>query len=337
MSASNFLGKHLITCEEWTNQQIELIIEVAKELKRKFAIGESHKLLSDKMVFLMLFDQLSQIHNSLEAGITQLGGHAHHILHDRVQISHGASAKDTAIVLSRMGHAIAYKNSTWGEGNKYLNELVKWTSVPIISLQDEIYNPLQALADLMTLKEYFGNTLKGLKISIVWAYATSHRNALSIPHSQLLLFSRFGMDVTVGMPKEFPLNERVVHRARNHAQYYDCSLKLTNDVEEAYDDADIIIPQNWGGFGYFDNFIDDKKHEKELKVNMERNQSWICNKQKFDLSSPDVKLMHPLPADRGIEVTDEILDSPDSLIYDEAENRLHTVKAIMALTMGGRV
>jgi len=336
MTATGYRGKHFITCEDWSEQEIDMTLDVARELKRKFAIGEPHRLLADQTLFMMFFEQSTRTRNSMEAGVTQLGGHAHDLTPDKMQLSHGESAKDTAIILSRMGHAIACRNCFYGIGNTYLNELKKWSSVPILSLQDDIYHPMQVLADLMTLQEYFGTNLRGLKVTISWAYATSHAKPLSVPQSQLLLFSRYGMDITVAMPKEFPLMDTIVHRAKNHAQFSGSNLTFTQNMDAAFEDAQVVIPKNWGGFAFFDNFVDDEDHRNQMKANLEKHKDWICDDRRMSLAATDVKLMHALPADRGNEVTDDVLDGPAAIIYDEAENRLHTAKAIMALTMGVR-
>ena len=334
MVASGMRGKHLLTCDDWTKQEIDTILAVAKDLKLKFALGDPHRLLIDQTIFMMFFEQSTRTRNSIEAGITQLGGHAHDLTPDKMQLSHGESAKDTAMVLSRMGHAMACRNCFFNIGNNYLNELASWSSIPVISMQDDIYHPLQALADLMTMQEHFGENLHGLKVTISWAYAKSHAKPLSVPQSQVLLFTRYGMDVTLAMPKEFPLSRKVMHKARNNAQVGNGKIKITHDMNEAFKGANVVIPKNWGGFASFDEFIDDDEHRNEMKDNLEKNKDWICDLDKLSLSDFNVKYMHALPADRGNEVTDDVIDGPNSIVYDEAENRLHTTKALMALIMG---
>ncbi len=233
-----------------------------------------------------------------------------------MQLSHGESAKDTALVLSRMGYAIACRNCFYGIGNKYLNELAANATVPVMSLQDDFYHPMQVMADLMVMQEKFGKDLKGRKVTISWAYATSHAKPLSVPQSQILLFTRYGMDITVAAPKEFPLMPGIVKTAQANAKASGASLNFTDDMDAGFEGAHIVIPKNWGGFAYFDHFEDN-------------------DERRMGLADKDVKYMHALPADRGNEVTDAVIDDEKhSIIYDEAENRLHTAKAIMALTMG---
>ena len=329
-------GRSLITLEDFSVQEIDLILDVSRYLKIKYAIGEETPILKDKTLFMIFFEQSTRTRNSLEAGMTQLGGHAHDLTPSKMQLSHGETARDTALVLSRMGEGIACRNCFYGIGNKYLMELAENASIPVISMQDDVYHPLQVLADLLTIREYFGSNLKGLRVAITWAYATSHAKPLSVPQSQILLFPRYGMDVVVAHPEEFPLQEEVVKRAEEYAENSGGKLTFTDNMKDAVRDADIVIPKNWGGFAYFDRWEDKEEQWNEMKENLERHRDWRCDIETLKLAKSSVKVMHALPADRGNEVTDEVLDGPWSIIYDEAENRLHTGKAVLALTMGGK-
>ena len=331
-----FRGRNFITLEDYSKQEIDFILEVSGYLKMKYILGEETPLLKDKTLFMIFFEQSTRTRNSLEAGMTQLGGHAHDLTPNKMQLSHGESAKDTAVVLSRMGEGIACRNCFYGTGNKYLNELAKHASIPVISMQDDVYHPLQAIADLLTIREYFGQNLKGLKVAITWAYATSHAKPLSVPQSQILLFPRYGLDVVVAHPEEFPLQRDVVDRAKRYAEEGGGSLSFVGDMREAVKDADIIIPKNWGGFAYFDTWEDSEEQWEMMKNNLEKHKDWRCDMEMLKLAKKHVKIMHALPADRGNEVTDEVIDGEWSIVYDEAENRLHTGKAVLALTMGGK-
>ena len=194
---------------------------------------------------------------------------------------------------------------------------------------------MQGLADLMVMQEKFGRDLRGLKVCISWAYATSHAKPVSVPQSQILLFTRYGMHVTVAAPKEFPLQKPIVEQAQQNAKHGG-KLEFVEDMDAGFEGAHIVIPKNWGGFAWFDQWRDSDEQKKEMKANLERHKDWICDARRMKLADKHVKYMHALPADRGKEVTDEVIDGPHSIVYDEAENRLHTAKAVMALTMGGR-
>ena len=328
-------GRHLITFDDWTKQEIDTALDVTIHLKTRHAMGELTNLLMNRTLFMIFFEQSTRTRNSLESAMTQLGGHAHDLTQDKMQLSHGESARDTAKVLSRMGEAIAIRNCFYNIGNTYLNAIAEQADIPLISMQDDVYHPLQAIADLLTIQEYYGRNVRGLKVAVSWAYATSHAKPLSVPQSQILLFPRYGMDVVVAHPEEFPLQNDIVERAQQNAAEVGAKLTFTDDMNEAVRDADIVIPKNWGGFGFFDEYIDDGEHRAEMKANLDKHQDWICDEKCFSLAKPDAKVMHALPADRGKEVTDAVLDSPNSIIYDEAANRLHTAKALLVLLMGG--
>jgi ornithine carbamoyltransferase len=333
----NLKGKHFLSCDHWSKEELDVVFNRAFELKDDFYNERPTLSLAHKTLFMIFFEQSTRTRNSMEAGMTQLGGHAHDLTADKMQLSHGESPKDTAIILSRMGHGIASRNCFYGIGYDYLSEMAKHSTKPIMSLQDDIYHPFQGLADLMTIFEHLDKNPKGLKVTVSWAYADTHSKPLSVPQTQILLFPRYGIDVTVAHPKEFPLSKPIIEKAYKNAEVGGGSLKFTNDMDEAFEGAQIVVPKNWGGFGHYgvQEYLDNEDQCKvEMKANLEKYKDWICDDRRIKLADRNVKLMHALPADRGNEVTDEIIDNEDiSIVFDEAENRLHTAKSIMSLTM----
>lgn len=325
---TQFHNKHFITLQEWTKEEIDTLLDVSFELKRHFAMGVPTPYLSYKTIFLMFFEQSTRTRNSMEAGIAQLGGHANYLDTSTMQIAHGESAKDTAIILSRFGHGIACRNCFWGIGNKYLREMAQWATVPVMNLQCDLYHPMQVLADLMTIKEKVKDTQR-LKVSIIWAYATTHKKPISVPLSQILLFPRYGMDVTLAYPEGYDLPDWAIKQAEENAKANGGSLKITHNQEEAYEGAHVVIPKNWGDWV-------TNPDPAVINPRLEANKHWKCTEKMMSLADPDVMYMHALPADRKNEVEDSVIDGPHSIVYDEAENRIHTAKAVMTLTMGGK-
>ena len=182
-----FKGKDYITTEEWSEEQIEVLLAVSADLKCKFKTRIPHRYLPDQTIFLMFFDKSTRTRNSFEAGITQLGGHAHFLTADVMQVSHGESPKDTGIILSRYGHAIAIRHDLIpGEGNAYMREVARWADVPVINMQCDVDHPCQTLADLMTIREKRGRNLRGLKVAVSWAYAPSYAKPLSVPQGLIM-------------------------------------------------------------------------------------------------------------------------------------------------------
>ncbi|HLJ44698.1 MAG TPA: ornithine carbamoyltransferase [Bryobacteraceae bacterium] len=318
-----FKGRDWITTQEWSNAELNVMLDVAADLKCKFKRRVPHRHLPDQTIFLTFFDKSTRTRNSFEAGMTQLGGHAHFLTADVMQVSHGESAKDTGIILSSYGHGIAIRHDLIpGEGNAYMREVAKWAEAPVINMQCDVDHPCQTLADLMTIREQRGRDLRGLKIAVTWAYAPSYAKPLSVPQGLIMLMPRFGMDVVLAHPPEYGLMPETMQAARKNGNF-----RVVDSMEEAFEDADVVIPKSWGCLDTMGS-----NPAESLRI-AKQYTHWICNAERMKLAKPDVLYMHPLPADRGNEVTDEVIDGPNSVVYTEAENRLHTAKSIMALTM----
>jgi ornithine carbamoyltransferase len=318
-------GKHFITTQEWSVEQIESVLRLAGELKRARAERRATRLLEDKTLYLIFFDASTRTRNSFETGMTQLGGHAIYLSPDRMQISHGENAKDTACVLSRYGEGIAVRHCASGEGNAYLREIARYASVPVINMQCDVYHPCQVLADLLTIREKLG-TRRGLKLGVAWTSAPNYVRPISVPQSLILLMPRFGIDVTLAYPPEFRLTPEIEAQARKNASEAGTRFEVTHRFEDAFADADAVIPKSWGPL------VATRDRAEGLAL-IEKYPGWRCDRERMALGKEDVLYMHPLPADRGREVTDEVIDGPHSVVYDQAENRLHVQKALMALTM----
>jgi ornithine carbamoyltransferase len=332
---SIFRGRHFINLEDFSKEEVDTMLEVSLDLKKKFAMGIPTPYLQNQSMFLMFFEQSTRTRNSMEAGMAQLGGHAGFLDSSSMQIAHGESAKDTAIILSRFGHGIACRYCNWGLGNKYLTEMARWSTTPIMNLQCDLYHPFQALADLMTMKEKLGD-LKRVKVSIIWAYAESHKKPISVPVSQVLLFPRYGMDVVLAHPRGWELPDWVIEQATKNAARYGGTVTVTNNEQEAYAGADIVIPKNWGNWVTDQTGASTSGATAVIDDKLTAQKSWKCTEEKIAMANKNVIYMHALPADRNNEVEDSVIDGPHSVVYDEAENRLHTAKAVMTLLMGGR-
>lgn len=324
-----FHGRDWITTEEWTESDLDVMLEVAADLKHKFKSRIPHRYLPDQTLFLIFFDKSTRTRNSFEAGMTQLGGHAHFLTADVMQVSHGESPKDTGIILSSYGHGIAIRHDLIpGEGNAYMREVAKWASVPVINLQCDVDHPCQTLADLMTIREMRGQNLRGLKVAVSWAYAPSYAKPLSVPQGLIMLLPRFGVDVVLAHPPEYRLLPETLRAAHENARRGGGSFRVVPGMDEAFLHADVVIPKSWGCLDTMGG-----NPSESLRI-AKQYANWICDTDRIKLARPDALYMHPLPADRGHEVTDEVIDGPNSVVYIEAENRLHTAKAILALTMG---
>ena len=328
MKKALFPGRDWITTQEWTDAELDVLLAVAADFKRKFKGRIPHRYLADQTIFLMFFDKSTRTRNSFEAGMTQLGGHAHFLTADVMQVSHGESPKDTGIILSSYGHGIAIRHDLVpGEGNAYMCEVAKWADKPVINMQCDVDHPCQTLADLMTIREKRGRDSRGLKVAVSWAYAPSYAKPLSVPQGLIMLLPRFGMDVVLAHPPEYGLMQETMQAATSNAARGGGKFRVVDNMDEAFHDADVVIPKSWGCLDTMGS-----KPAESLEI-ARQYKHWICNAERMALARRDSLYMHPLPADRGNEVTDDVIDGPQSVVYQEAENRLHTAKAIMALTM----
>ena len=323
---SDLKGKNFITTQDWTVEELDEIFSLAAELKQAKREGKPTPMLAAKTLYMIFFDASTRTRNSFETGITQLGGHGIFLSPDKMQISHGENARDTANVLSRYGEGIAIRHCAFSEGNDYIREVAENASVPVISMQCDVYHPCQILADMLTIRERFGNNTKGLKLGVAWTSAPNYVRPLSVPQSLILMMPRFGIDVTLACPPEFRLMPEIEAQARANAEAAGATFEITDNFESAFSDANVVVPKSWGP-------LMTTQDTAEGLALIEKYPSWRCGVEHMALGADDLIYMHPLPADRGREVTDEVIDGPQSVVYDEAENRLHVQKALMALTM----
>ncbi len=318
-------GRDLITLQEWTKDEIDTLLDVAFALKRDRALGQPHPYLRDKVLAMLFFYASTRTRASFEAGMAQLGGHAQFIESRSTQIAHGDTAKEIGEILGRYNDGIAIRYTDWGVGNAYIRDVAQASRVPVLNMQCDIYHPHQALGDLMTMIERFGD-VRGRTATVSWACAQSYIKPISVPQSLVLLLPRFGMNVRLVHPPEFPLMPDIIEQAKQNARDGHASFEIMHDFDEGIRGTDVVYAKSWGA-------VETTTDEAEGARLIAKYASWITDDQRMALAGPDAVFMHPLPADRGVEVTDSVMDGPQSAVYDEAENRLHGQKAVMALTM----
>jgi ornithine carbamoyltransferase len=347
MKTDSFKGRDFLTTADYGREEIETIIDVAFHLKRKFALREPHRLLPDMTLFMIFYGMSLRTRNSFEAGMTQLGGHAHFLspgeiytpaLDDTVREYRTESVADVARVLSRMGQGIAIRcfgkaiNWVYGAGQEVLEGFAKWADIPVINMETDIYHPCQGMADILTMKEKLGQ-LDGKKFVMSWAYSPRSQKPLSVAHSALLVASLMGMNVTVAYPQGFDLDTNVMEKIQANAEKCGRSVDIVHDMKEAVRGADVVYAKNWTCRHCFPPETSAPQPEEAQRL-FEANRHWICNEEVMGLAKSTAFYMHCLPADRNFEVTSAVMDGPRSAVFDQAENRLHAQKAIMALTMG---
>jgi len=322
---SDLRGRDMITTQEWTKEEIDTVLDVALDLKRKRALGEPHAYLRDKVLAMLFFFTSTRTRTSFEAGMAQLGGHAQFIESSTTQISHGDTAKEIGEIVGRYCDGIAIRQCDWGIGNQYIRDVAAAARVPVLNMQCDVYHPFQILADLLTIVEKKGDP-RGLTINVSYAYASSYQKPISVPQSLILLMTRYGMNVRLTHPPEFKLMPDIVEQARENARRSRGSFEILDDFDAGFQDADVVYAKSWGCLLTTDNPQESAEISRQYT-------DWITDERRMALAKEDAVYMHCLPADRNIEVTDGVIDGAQSVVYDEAENRLHVQKAVMALTM----
>jgi N-acetylornithine carbamoyltransferase len=318
-------GRDVIDFQEWTKDELDTVLDVAFALKRDRALGQPHPYLRDKVFAMLFFFASTRTRASFEAGMAQLGGHAQFIESRSTQIAHGDTAKEIGEILGRYNDGIAIRNVDWGVGNTYLREVAAASRVPVLNMQCDLFHPHQALADLMTIIERFGDP-RGRTATVSWACAKTYSKPLSVPQSLIMLLPRFGMNVRLVHPPEFALMPDLVEQARANARGAHTSFELLDDFDEGIRGTDVVYAKSWGAVLTTDDA------DEEARV-VDGYRSWITDERRLATAAEDAIYLHPLPAERGVEVTDAVIDGPQSVVYDQAENRLHGQKAVMALTM----
>ncbi len=319
-------GRDLITTQEWTKSEIETLLDVAFDLKRKRALGEPHPILRDKVLAMLFFFTSTRTRASFEAGMAQLGGHAMFIDSETTQIAHGDTAQEIGEIVGRYSDGIAIRQCDWNFGNQYIREVAQYSRVPVLNMQCDVYHPFQILADLMTIIEEFGRDLRGKTINVSWAYAASYQKPMSVPQDLVLMMTRWGMNVRLTHPPEYKLMPEIMDQAYENARKSSGSMEVYDDFDAGFQGADIVYPKSWGAM------LTTTDKEESARIG-KKYTDWICDERRMGLADQDSIYMHCLPADRNIEVTDPVIMGPHSRVYDEAENRLHVQKAAMALTM----
>lgn len=303
---------HLISLGDLTKGQIHEILNLAEKLKRQQKEGVQHHLLKGKTLGMIFSKSSTRTRVSFEVGMYQLGGNSLFLSSNDIQLGRGESIYDTAQVLSRYIDGIMIRTFS----HKDVEDLAQYGSIPVINGLTDLMHPCQILADLLTVYEH-KETLEGLKM----AYIGDGNN---VANSLIQGCAKVGMNVAVATPKGFECDRNIIHEARFDAKANNCEIIITEDPVEAIKNADVVYADTWISMG--------QEAEKESRV--KTFMPYQINAELFSKAKEDAIFLHCLPAYRGYEVTEDIIDGPQSVIFDEAENRLHAQKAVLAMLMG---
>ena len=302
--------EHLLKLSSLSPAEITHILDVADEYKRLHRAGADPRDLQGKAVALMFGKNSTRTRTSLEVGIYQMGGQGTYLSADDLQIARGEPIQDTARVLGRYYDAIVYRTFKQSD----VEALALYSGVPVISGMTDYAHPLQVLTDLMTVRERRG-TLAGLKAGFVG-------DGYNMANSLIVGCLMTGMHLTMACPKGYRPAADVLFFARNYGDRF----RLVQDPDEAARDADVLFTDVWTSMGM----------ERETERRRRDFHGYTLDAARMALARPDCLVQHPLPAHRGEEITDEILEAHAGEIFDEAENRLHVEKAVLGILLAGK-
>jgi ornithine carbamoyltransferase len=346
MITEGLKGRDFITLRDFTKAEVETMLELGLQLKGDNAMRRRHaEILEGRTLFMMFFNPSLRTRNSFEAGIFQLGGHAHFLEPSatRLPALEGEEIAykteriaDVARVLSRMGDAIAIRilgdvvRWEYDKALRIIKEFAKWSEIPVINMEDNIYHPCQGMADAMTLWELFGKDLRGRKIGVSWTYSPSTKKPIAPHHDFMYAASLFGPNIVFAHPPEMRIDPEIEAAIKANAEAYGGSYKVVDEMEAACEEADVVYAKNYVCLDLLPPVTAEAKAEEMAKL-FEKYKGWIADEKRMKLARPDGRYMHCLPCERGYEVANEVLDGPwGATAFDEAENRLHAQKGVMA-------
>jgi len=309
--AVHMKGKSLASLYDLTREEIEQILKTSELLKLQLIRGQEHPVLKGKTLAMIFEKPSTRTRVSFEVGMWQLGGYALYLSSGDLQLGRGETIADTARTLSRYVNGIMARVFA----HQTILDLIQNSKVPVINGLSDFSHPCQGLADLFTIYEKKGR-LDGLKL----AYVGDGNN---VAHSLIEGGSKFGMEIVLACPKGYEPDPKVVAQGKKEARKNGSEVRVTDDPKEAVKGADIIYTDVWASMGK------EKEHAERVRIL----KPYQVNSKLVKGAKEDYIFMHCLPAHRGEEVTDEVADSKHSVIFDQAENRLHTQKALMALVM----
>lgn len=308
-----FTQKHLLTLQDWSEDEIYQCLSLALKLKGMQKAGEKQSCLSGKTLAMIFAKSSTRTRVSFEVGTSQLGGSALFLSTADIQLGRGEPISDTAQVLSRMVDGIMIRTFKQSD----LEALAKYGSIPIINGLTDEFHPCQVLADLLTIYEKKG-TLKGLKLAFVG-------DGNNMAHSLMIGCSKLGIDVAIASPDGYKPSPIYTAWSVANAEAHGSKVTICTDPLEACKDADVLYTDVWASMGQEGEAAERKKVFEGYQINA----------QSLAVAKKDCIFLHCLPAHRGEEVAADVIDGKHSVVFDEAENRLHAQKAVMALLMGG--
>lgn len=307
-----FRGRDFLTLMDYSRFEIETILTTARDLKQKWRRHESHEYLRGRTVAVLFEKPSTRTRTSFQAAIAHLGAQSFYMRPDEMQLARGEPVRDTARVIDRYCDALVMR--TFGQDR--IEEFAKYMENPVINALTDLTHPCQGLADMLTIMEYKGK-LDGIKL----CYAGDVWN---VCHSLIVAASILGLTLHVARPKGYEASEKIMKFAAEKAKATGAEIVLTDDLKQAVKNSDVLYANTWHSMG---------GPEKEKEKRLRDFAPYQLNSNVAKDAKPDYIFMHCLPGYRGEEMSEEMIEGPHSVVWDQAENRMHTEKAVLALTM----
>lgn len=304
-------GKNLVSIDDLSREEVFQILKTAEILKIKHYSNDRQPVLAGKVLGMIFQKPSLRTRVSFESGMIQLGGQAIYLGPDDIKLGQREATKDIARVLSRYVNGIMARTFS----HKVILDLAKYADVPVINGLSDLLHPCQALGDLLTIKEKKGR-LANLKLAFIG-------DGNNVFNSLVFGAVKVGMHISIAAPENYEPNSEIIAKAQKDAEKINCMIEITHDPNEAVKNADIIYTDVWTSMGF----------EKEKEIRKNAFQLFQVNQDLVNHAKDDVIILHCLPAHRGEEITDEVIDSEKSVVVDQAENRMHAQNAVLSLLM----
>ena len=305
---------HFLTLRDRTPEELRAVIDLALKLKDERKAGKSHcDILKGKSLAMIFEKSSTRTRMSFETAMNELGGYPMFLSSRDIQLGRGEPIKDTARVISRYAHCVMMRTFA----HERVEEFAGFADIPVINALTDSYHPCQVMADMMTMLECFGK-IAGLKV----AYIGDGNN---MANSWINAAAQMGFDLSVASPAEYAVDKKIYESVKETADKKGAVITVTEDPKEAVKNADVVYTDVWASMG----------QEDESKKRIVDFQGFQVDKALMEMASDKAVFMHCLPAHRGEEVAEEVLEGPASRVFDEAENRLHVQKAILIDCIGG--
>ncbi|MBN2552502.1 MAG: ornithine carbamoyltransferase [Spirochaetales bacterium] len=320
-------GRDFVSLMDYTGEELITILETGFDFKKMLARRQPHEVLKGKTLGMLFTQPSTRTRISFETGMTQLGGHAQYYTQEGMQLKNKESWEDTGRIISRYIDGLMirmYDLERYGMARDIVNVIADNATIPVINGLDDKEHPCQVMGDIMTIMEKLGPDWRQKKVVMSWAYSQRIKSP-GVPQALLIAASLLGMDLTLAHPEHYALDPEYLEFAGKAYKRSGGKLEVTHDIHEACKGADVIYAKGWGSHSL--SREEDQEYREQFK------KDWCIDTSHFELANEVAYYMHPLPASRGQEVTDAVIDGPMSIVYDQGENRLHAQKAILSLLL----